>query len=119
LTNSLDRILRKFSREGKTRFYLSEFVEESNCPTNEVEDYLIPLLGAGNIEGKLELRCPNCGKDIGLFNRFSEIPESIACESCGQKFAKAMEFVEIVLEIKKPFFRDQESTVCNTNRERS
>ena len=117
LRSTLNKLLRKFCREGKTRFYLSEFAEESNRPINEVEDYFIPLLGAGNIEGKLEVRCPNCGKDIGLFNRLSEIPENITCEFCGHNFSKAMEYIEMVLEIKERFFRDQESLSCSNNRE--
>jgi DNA-directed RNA polymerase subunit RPC12/RpoP len=114
----LSKLLGKFYSEGKTRFYLSEIVEESSCSINEVEDFLIPLLGAGKIEGKLELRCPNCGKDFGLFNRYAEISDKITCEFCGYKFTKAMEFIEVVLEIKKPFFRGQENQ-SNNDKEKS
>jgi DNA-directed RNA polymerase subunit RPC12/RpoP len=105
--SSLNNLLEQFISKGRTRFYLSEFAEESDCPIKEVEDYFIPLMGAGEIEGKLELRCPNCGKDFGLFRRTSDIPKSITCEFCGHKFTSSMEYTEIVLELKKPFFRDQ------------
>jgi predicted nucleic acid-binding Zn ribbon protein len=114
-TNSLSNLLRKFYDDGRTRFYLSEFAEESNCPTKEIEDFFVPLLGVGKIEGKVELRCPNCGKDAGIFNRISDMPQHVVCESCGHKFSRELEYVEIVLEMKKPFFRDQDNqpkTIC-------
>jgi DNA-directed RNA polymerase subunit RPC12/RpoP len=117
--SSLSKLLRQFYNKGKIRFYLSEFAEESGRSMKEVEDYFIALLSTGKIEGKLELRCPNCGKDFGLFNRISEIPESITCEFCGHKFAKAMEYIEVILEIKKPFFRDQENISCDNSQESS
>jgi DNA-directed RNA polymerase subunit RPC12/RpoP len=115
----LNSLLKQFISEGRTRFYLSEFAEESNCPIKEVEDYFIPLLGNGKIEGRLELRCPNCGKDFGLFSKISEIPKTVNCEFCGYRFASAVEFTEIVLELKKPFFRDHEIISDDTNRGRS
>lgn len=117
--SSLNSLLKQFISKGRTRFYLSEFAEESNCPIKEVEEYFIPLLGAGEIEGRLELRCPDCGRDFGLFSRISEIPQNVTCEFCGHSFPNAMEYTEIVLELKKPFFRDQEIIPDNSNRERS
>jgi predicted nucleic acid-binding Zn ribbon protein len=119
LNSSLSKLLKRFISEGKTRFYLSEFVEESNVPLSEVENYFVPLLGTNKIEGKLEVRCPNCGKDLGIFNRLPEIPESIVCEFCGYEFSKAMEYVEIVLEVKKGFFRVQEESCADSDRESS
>lgn len=71
------------------------------------------------IEGKLEVRCPNCGKDLGIFDRLPQIPEKNVCEVCGQEFPKAMEYVEIVLEVKKGFFRAQKESCPDSDRESS
>lgn len=117
--SSLSKLLKQFLSEGKTRFYLSEFVDESNVPLSEVENYFIPFLGANKVEGKLEVRCPDCGKDLGIFARLPEIPEKIVCEFCGHEFAKATEYIEIVLEVKKEFFRAQEESSPNSDRESS
>jgi DNA-directed RNA polymerase subunit RPC12/RpoP len=86
---------------------------------SQVEDYFIPLLGTNRIEGKLEVRCPNCGKDLGVFNRLPEIPENIVCEFCGHGFSRAMEYIEIVLEVKKEFFRTQKESYPHSDRESS
>ncbi len=117
--NSLSNLLKKFYSEGKSRFYLSEFAEEAKCPAKEVEDFFIPLLGIGKIEGKVELRCPNCGRDFGLFNKISEVPKNVICDFCGHEFTVELEYVDIVLEVKKPFFRDQENIPSGTPDERT
>jgi hypothetical protein len=108
LKNTLSELLGQYFLKGKTRFSVSEFADESKCSIEEIEDFFIPLMGVGKIEGKIELVCPNCGKDLGLFSKLFEIPQNITCSFCGYEFTKAEEYLEIVLEIKKPFFRDEE-----------
>jgi predicted nucleic acid-binding Zn ribbon protein len=108
----LNKILKKFLEQGKKSFYLSEFVTEANVTVREAEDFFLPLLKRGKLEGKLELRCPCCGKDVEMYDRMSQIPEEIECEICGCKFSKTAEYVEIILEVKGKFFRDQECSSC-------
>lgn len=115
LTSSLNKILKRFCSEGKTRFYLSEFVNEAKISIKEAEDFFIPLLGVGKIEGKLEVRCPNCGKDLGIFNRVYQIPERIVCEFCGEEFTRELEYIEIILEVKEGFFRSEKETGSSSN----
>jgi predicted RNA-binding Zn-ribbon protein involved in translation (DUF1610 family) len=105
--NSLSELLTKFCSEGKTRFYFSEFVEEGQVTVEEAEKFLMPLMGNGRIEGSLELRCPNCGKDIGIFKRIPEVPEENSCPICGYEFCRSTDYLEIVLEVKSEFFRSK------------
>lgn len=109
LKNSLSKTLTKYGSEGKSPFYLSEFVQDTKVSIREAEDFFIPLLRSGDIVGKLEIRCPNCEKDIGTFKNLSKIPEEITCEICGYEFSRSLEYVEIVLEVKGKFFRAQKS----------
>jgi ribosomal protein S27E len=110
--NSLNKLLKKFCSEGKTRFYFSEFVEEGQVSVEEAEKFLIPLMGNGKIEGTLELRCPNCGKDLGIFKRVLEIPEENSCQICGYEFCRSTDYMEIVLEVNCDFFRSEQ---CRSN----
>lgn len=113
---TLSNILNRFCAEGRNIFYLEELVDESKVPLNEVEDFLIPLLKKGTIEGRLEVRCPRCGRDQGFFKRLSEIPDRIVCDICRYEFLMSSEYVRIVLEVKGEFFRDQN---CTSNHYRS
>jgi DNA-directed RNA polymerase subunit RPC12/RpoP len=117
--NILSDLLKQYYHEGKTRFYVSEFAEESKCSIEEIEDFFIPLMGVGKIEGKIELICPNCGKDLGLFGKISEIPQNVSCGYCGHEFTKSEEYFEVVLEIKTPFFRPEEGLTSCQNTERN
>jgi hypothetical protein len=112
---SLDKILRKFCLEGKARFYFSEFIEQGNVSVEEAEKFLIPLMGKGKIQGELELRCPNCGKDLGTFQRLPEIPQENICPICGHGFCKSFEYIEIVLEVKGDFFLGQQIVLKSPN----
>lgn len=111
--NSLNDILRKFCLEGKARFYFSEFVEEAKITTEQAEKFLIPLMGKGKIEGELELRCPNCGKDLGTFKRLPEIPDDNICPICNYSFCKSFDYIEIVLEVKDDFFPPSQQVTLN------
>jgi len=99
------KTLERFVKEGKTRFYLNEFVEDANITTRQAEDFFLPLLRKSKLEGELEVRCPNCGKDIGIYDKMSQIPEQIECEICGCSFGRSSEYIEIILEVKGEFFR--------------
>jgi ribosomal protein S27E len=89
---------------------LSEFVQEANASIKDAEGFLIPLMREGKIKGKLEIRCPNCEKDLGTFGNLSEIPEEIECDICGYRFSRSLEYVEIILEVTGEFFRAQNGT---------
>jgi hypothetical protein len=106
--NSLERKIKEFISKGKKRFYLREMVEETDISMRDAEDFLIPLLEENKIEGKLELRCPNCEADQGSFKKFFEIPEETECEICGFRFPRSDEYLDIALEVRGEFFRSQE-----------
>jgi len=93
--------------QGRKRFYLSDFTAEAKVSLREAEDFFLPLLKKGKLEGKLEVRCPSCGKDIEIFDKLSQIPEEIECEICDYEFTRSMDYVEIILEVKEGFFRDR------------
>jgi hypothetical protein len=107
LMTTLNKTLKKFYAEGKNRFYLSEFITEAKVSIREAEDFFLPLLKKGKLEGKLEVRCPCCGKDVEAYDRMSQVPEEIECEICGCRFSKSKEYIEIILEVGDKFFRDQ------------
>lgn len=115
LTIGLNETLKRFCEEGRKRFYLDEFIIEAKVSVREAEDFFLPLLKKGKLEGKLEVRCPCCGKDVEIYDRMSQIPEEMECEICGCKFSKSMDYIEIILEVWDKFFRDQN---CSSNFDR-
>ena len=80
-------------------------MKEANVSIQDLEDFLIPLLGEGKIEGKLEVHCPDCGADLGSFKNYEEIPKENDCEICGHSFPVSDDYLEILLEVKGGFFR--------------
>jgi len=103
----LNETLERFCAEDRKRFYLDDFVIEAEVPMHIAEDFFLPLLKEGKLEGKLEVRCPSCGKDIEIYDRLSQIPEEIECEICSFTFLKSTECIQVILEVKDEFFRDQ------------
>ena len=101
----LNETLKRFCQEGKTRFYLSEFVDEAKVSMSEAEDFFLPLLKRNELEGKLEVRCPSCGKDIEVYERISQIPDELECEMCGYVFSRSTQYIEVILEVAGGFFR--------------
>lgn len=118
LQTILSETLERFYAEGRKRFYLNDFVTEAKVPVHIAEDFLLPLLKKDKLEGKLEVRCPSCGKDIEIYDRLSQIPEEVECEICGSTLSRSMEYIEVILEVKGKFFRDQKST-SNSDRKDS
>lgn len=106
LKTTLNEVLKRFCVEGKKSFYLSEFITEADVSIREAEDFFLRLLKKGMLEGKLEVRCPCCGKDVEIYDRMSQVPEETECEICGCKFSKSKEYIEIILEVGDEFFRD-------------
>jgi ribosomal protein S27E len=106
--NSLEKKIKEFISKGGNRFYLHEMIEEVHISLREAENFLIPLLEENKIEGKLELKCPNCEADQGTFKKYYEIPEEVECEICGYKFSRSDEYLDILLEVTGEFFRAQE-----------
>lgn len=105
---TLKRKIEEFLSQGRSKFYFREMVEEAQVSVQDAENFLIPLLERGNIEGRLELRCPNCEAQLGTFKKYREIPEKIECEICGHEFSRSEENMNIVLEVTgTKFFRAQ------------
>lgn len=91
--------------QEKKEIYFRELRKKADVSTEELEDFLIPLLGEGVIDSKLEVRCPNCGADLGSFPRYTNIPKENYCKTCGQSNPFSDNYLEIVLEVKGDFFR--------------
>ena len=103
-TNSLEsKIKSLIEKRGKITF--RELLKEVNISTEELEDFLVPLLGEGTIEGRLELHCPDCGADLGSFKQYKDIPSENECEICGHSFPTSEDYLDILLEVKGKFFR--------------
>jgi len=103
----LTKKLEEFLSQGRNKFYLRDIVEEAHVSIIDAEDFFIPLLKENEIEGRLEVRCPKCGAELGTFKRFPEIPEELNCELCETEFTRSSDYVEIVLEVAGKFFRAQ------------
>jgi hypothetical protein len=80
-------------------------IQEIGVSLNVAEDFLIPLLEENSIEGKLELRCPNCEAQLGVFENYNQIPQENECDICSHQFPKSDEYLNILLEVKGKFFR--------------
>ena len=105
--SGLAKELERLVSQGRNKFYLREFLEETRVSRVDAEEFFLPLLKKNVVEGQLEVRCPNCSAELGTFQRYSEIPEELACELCGSEFLRSDEFLEIILEVKGKFFRGQ------------
>lgn len=103
-SNSLENRIKSLI-ESRHRIYFREILKEANVSTQELEDFLIPLLGEGTIKGSLVVHCPDCGADLGSFKQYNEIPKENECEICGQAFPISDDYLDIVLEVKGKFFR--------------
>ena len=113
--NSLRKKVEEFLSEGRSKFYLRDIVEEANVSLLDAEDFFIPLLKENELEGSLEVKCPNCGAELGTFKRYPEIPEELTCELCQADFPRSSDFMEIILEVTgKNFFRAQEISPTST-----
>jgi ribosomal protein S27E len=108
--NILESNLRELLSQGNSKFYLRDFVEHAKVSLLEAEDFFIPLLKENEIEGSLEVRCPGCGAELGIYRKYLDVPEEITCELCGEEFPRSSDFLEIVLEVKGKFFRTREES---------
>jgi ribosomal protein S27E len=106
----LESKLREFLSQDRSKFYLRDFVEHAKVSLLEAEDFFIPLLKENEIEGSLEVRCPSCGAELGIYKKYLDVPEEITCELCGEEFPRSSDFLEIVLEVKGRFFRTREES---------
>ncbi|MCL5949891.1 MAG: hypothetical protein M1490_05380, partial [Candidatus Bathyarchaeota archaeon] len=92
--------------QEKKEIYFRELRKQAAVSTEELEDFLLPLLGEGTIDAKLELRCPNCGAELGTFTKYTDIPTENNCEMCGNSNPLSDNYLEIFLEVKGDFFRE-------------
>ncbi len=105
-SNSLTETLKRFIAEGKIVFYFDDLVKQSKVPRRYAEEYLIPLLKKDSLEGKIEVRCPRCRRDQGIFKNLSSVPKEFTCDICDLDFSMHREDLQIILEVKGDFFRD-------------
>lgn len=103
--NSLINKIEEYLQQGKRRFCLREISEDANVSLIEAENFFIPILKKNELEGSLEIRCPRCGTQIGTYKKYSEIPHEFECEFCEVSFPLSDNLLEVVLEVKKNFFR--------------
>ncbi len=101
--SSANRI--KAALNGRKSITFRELRKKADVSTEELEDFLLPLLGEGVIEGKLEVRCSNCGADLGSYSKYTDVPKENDCEICGHSNPFSDDYLEIVLEVKADFFR--------------
>jgi hypothetical protein len=113
--SSANRI--KATLNGRKSITFRELRKKADVSTEELEDFLLPLLGEeGVIEGKLEVRCPNCGADLGSYSKYTDIPKKNDCEICGHSIPFSDNYLEIVLEVKGDFFRGNDEPQPFTKR---
>lgn len=104
-STSLEKTVKNIVARGQRKVYLRELLSEAKVSIEDAEDFLIPLLGEGTIEGSLELHCPVCGADLGSFRRYTDIPNETECYACGNIANRSDDYLEVVLEVKGGFFR--------------
>lgn len=107
---SLRNKLEEFLSQGRTKFYLRDITEEASVRLIDSEDFFIPLLKENELEGSLEVRCPNCSAELGIFKEYPQIPKELHCELCETEFSRSSDYVEIVLEVTEKFFRAQSNS---------
>ncbi len=61
---SLDK-LQALTKDRK-KIYFHEIMKALNVSAKQLDDFLIPLLGEGAIDGAIDLRCPDCGAELGV-----------------------------------------------------
>ena len=106
LTNTLHRLLERKYAGGSRRLYFSSILRETNLPSETVEKVLLHYFQSGDVEGTLELQCPECGKDLGEYRRLRDLPEETECFVCGAKIPRSVDYVELVVHLKSnAFFR--------------
>ena len=107
LNNSLSRLLERAFLKGRRQLYFSTILRESNLPSELVEGTLFSFFQSGAVEGSLELRCPECGKDLGEYKKLSEMPQEVECYICDAKIPRSFDYVELVVHLKgDTFFRE-------------
>ena len=110
LKSSLEKQIESLVSQGKTKFYFREIIENAHITMGEAEDSLLPLLEKNKLEGSLELRCPECGADLGIYEKYTEIQKQINCEICSYEFPLSDDYLEIILEVKGDFFRSRKTS---------
>lgn len=105
--NILRKKIEEFLSQGIDKFYLEEIAEKAQVSFQETEAYFLPLLKKNEIEGKLEVRCPNCEGHQGGFSKYTDIPRQMHCELCDHEFSRSDDYIDVVLEVKGKFFRPQ------------
>jgi predicted nucleic acid-binding Zn ribbon protein len=112
---SLGKLLGREYAKGTTHLYFDSILRQLNLPSEQVELMLLDYFQSGAVEGTLELRCPECGKDLGRFKKLREIPAETTCYICGAIVPQSFSYVELVVHLKSgTFFRgDKHSSASN------
>lgn len=111
LRTTLNEVLKRYAAEGKRTFEFHSLTDDVGVDPTKVEQVLLEYLLAGKLSAQVQPRCPECGKDLGKYNRTVEIPEEIRCEICDAVFPKVPEYLDIICSIQDlDFFRVKKST---------
>jgi len=105
-TATLNEILRKYAAQGKRTFDLRSLFQDVGGNFKTLESTLIPYLLDGKMSARLQVRCPECGKDLGEFERISQIPDELECQACGTTFPRETEYLDVICTLSDiGFFR--------------
>jgi ribosomal protein S27E len=111
LKATLDEILRKYAAEGKRTFDLRSLFQDVGGNIKTLESTVIPYLLSGKMSARLKVRCPECGKDLGEFERISQIPDELQCQACGTTFPRETEYLDVICTLADiGFFREPSKT---------
>lgn len=117
LTNSLLKTLRREYARGCKQLYFDSIVRESKLPSETVEKLLIDQFQSGVVDGSLMLRCPECGQDLGMYKRLTEVPEESVCYVCEARIPRSFDYVDLLVNLRSDtFFRKWKRQTPRANR---
>lgn len=88
--------------EGEARFHVtaSSVASATDISRDTAIGLLMAAVKLGILRLKFRVSCPNVGAGIRDFSDFSEIPEELKCDLCGQEHIVTPDDIEYFFEIK-------------------
>jgi len=112
LNNIFIKLMEKCAKENR-QISFEAILDKTNLPSEVVEKALLDCFQSGAAGGVLELRCPQCGKDLGEYKRLSEVPEKTICQICDTEVPRSFDYVELIVQPKTDhFFRTHKRSAC-------
>lgn len=110
MKGTLDEVLKKYAAQGKRTFELRSLFRDVGTDPKILERVILQYFLSGKISARLQPRCPDCGKDLGAFDRLSQVPEELHCEVCGATFPRDLEYLDVICTVTGiDFFRGTKS----------